>query len=65
MRKIYSFQKGRKRPKSGNSDRHYVFPVGLVDGAAQDERLEVGEGEGDGERVQAAVPQHHATHLAL
>ena len=41
------------------------LPVGLVDGASQDERLEVGEGEGDGERVQTAVLQHHATHFAL
>ena len=41
------------------------IPVGLVDGAAEDEGLEVGEGEGDGERVQPAVPQHHAAHLPL
>ena len=41
------------------------MPVGLVDGAAEDEGLEVGEGEGDGERVQAAVAQHHAAHLPL
>ena len=41
------------------------LPVGLVDGALEDEDLEVDVGEGDGQEVEAAFVHYDTLHLAF